>query len=127
MLKCKRNFSVEKNHFSPRVTEHWHRFPREVLESLSLQIVQKDVVLPSLLEWVSGKMTSRGACQSQPFPDSVIFHCNRHSSSGQTASCLNNALKTVSSLFLKILYSPFLQSSLQCASFLLIVICVTGT
>lgn len=33
--------AFKKNHFTVKATEHWHRFPREVVESLFLQIVQK--------------------------------------------------------------------------------------
>jgi len=48
-----RNFclNMRKNFFTLQVTEHWNRLPREIVESLSLEIFRTllDVVLCSLL------------------------------------------------------------------------------
>jgi len=43
--------NTRKNFFPLRVTEHWHRLPREVAESPSLEIIKThlDKVLCSLL------------------------------------------------------------------------------
>ena len=42
---------MRKNFFPPRVTEHWNRLPREVVESPALEIFQPrlDKILCSLL------------------------------------------------------------------------------
>ncbi|PKU44553.1 hypothetical protein llap_5135 [Limosa lapponica baueri] len=48
------HFNIRKSVFTLRMTEHWNRLPREVVESLSLEIFKShlDVILSSLL-WVT--------------------------------------------------------------------------
>ena len=45
--------NIRKNYFTVRVTEHWHRLPREVVESPSLKIFETrlDTVMGNQL-WV---------------------------------------------------------------------------
>ena len=64
-----------KNSVTIRVTEHWHRLPREVVESASMEIVKTclDAYLCSLLE---GTCFSRGVGLNdllRSFPTPVIL------------------------------------------------------
>ncbi|KFV77157.1 hypothetical protein N308_00731, partial [Struthio camelus australis] len=45
------HLNLRKNFFPVRVSEHWHRLPREVVESPSLQIskTRLDVILGNVL------------------------------------------------------------------------------
>jgi len=73
--------NMRKNFFPLRVMEHWNRFPREVVESPSLEIFKslpgQGPVQPALrdpasageLDWV----THRGPFQPLPCWDSVIL------------------------------------------------------
>ncbi|KFV80506.1 hypothetical protein N308_01186, partial [Struthio camelus australis] len=45
------HLNLRKNFFTVRVTEHWHRLPREVVESASLEIFKTrlEVILGNML------------------------------------------------------------------------------
>jgi len=61
----KLQLKMRKNFFPLRVTEHWHRLPREAVESPSLEIFKPclDTVLCSLL-WVT--LLGQGVGLSDP-------------------------------------------------------------
>ena len=70
---------MHKNFFTVRVTEHWNRLPREVVESPSMEIfkIQMDTFLRILLEGTCfsrglNQMTSRDSFQPLNFCDSGI-------------------------------------------------------
>jgi len=73
------HLNTRKNFFTLRVTEPWHRLPREVVESPSLEIFQThlDKVLCRLL-WVTllrqgvGLGDPQRSLLTRPFCDSVI-------------------------------------------------------
>jgi len=44
---------IRKNFFSKRAVKHWHRLPREVMESPSLEVLRKHVAV-GLRDMVSG-------------------------------------------------------------------------
>jgi len=64
---------IRKHFFTVRVTERWHRLPREVVESLSLQIFKShlDTVLDERSRWSClcrrmDQVSFRGLFQPQP-------------------------------------------------------------
>lgn len=65
-----------KNLFTERVAKHRNRLPKEVVESLSLEVFQKcaDVVLRAMvLGLMVGLGELGGLFQPKPFPDSVNY------------------------------------------------------
>lgn len=78
-----RVLDITKNLFSKSVFKHWNRLYREVIESLSLEIIEKTVDVASGTR-VSGELGSdevtvgfhelRGLFQTKQFCVSVILH-----------------------------------------------------
>jgi len=74
------HFNTRKHFFTERVTKHWRRFPREVVNSPSLEIFKSrpDMVLRNWLEVALseqgglGQVTSRGPFQPKPFCETLI-------------------------------------------------------
>ena len=44
---CQRKFTLDiiNNFFSERLARHWHRLPKEVMESLPLEVLKKSVYM----------------------------------------------------------------------------------
>ena len=69
---------MRKNFFPLRVTEHWHRLPKEVVESASLEIFQTrlDKVLCSLL-WVTLLRQGLGPTEVPSNPEHSVILCEK--------------------------------------------------